>query len=174
MAVVIYPQLGELLRERRLTVAEIERQLRLRFGLTVSTKALYRLTKPKPIQRVDLEVALATAVILEITLDDLFTMETPPDDGDDTAPVLTPVASRRLADLFDRQAIRTLTTTERDELARLVLDYSRLARDLELRRHADEHGLSFEQARDRVREQVGDSIERERTAHPSAAPTMAR
>ncbi len=76
MTVVVYPQLGEILQVRRLTVADLERQLRQRFGLTVNTKTLYRLTKPEPIQRADLEVALATAAILEITLDDLFTMHT--------------------------------------------------------------------------------------------------
>lgn len=89
--------------------------------------------------------------------------------------MLDPAASRHLADLFDRQATRTLTAAERDELDHLVLDYSRLARDREMRRHADEHGLTFEQARDRVREQVGDIVGRERTAYPAAAaPTLAR
>jgi hypothetical protein len=174
MTVVVYPQLGEILRARRLTVADLERQLRQRFGLTVNTKTLYRLTKTEPIQRADLEVALATAAILEIALDDLFTMQTLPNDGDAAVPVLDPAASRRLAELFDRQATHTLTTAERGEIDRLILDYSRLARDRELRRHADEHGLTFEQARDRVREQVGDTVERERTAYPAAAPPPVR
>lgn len=175
MTVVVYPQLGELLQARRLTVADLERQLRQRFGLTVNTKTLYRLTRPEPIQRADLEVALATAAILGVALDDLFTMRTLPGDGDEIAPALDPAASRRLAELFDRQASRLLTADERDELERLVLDYSRLARDRELRRFADEHGLSIEQAHDRVREQVGDIVERERAAHPAAVdPIPAR
>lgn len=175
MTVVVYPQLGELLQARRITVADLERQLRQRFGLTVNTKTLYRLTRPEPIQRADLEVALATAAILEVALDDLFTMRTLPDDGDEAAPALDPAASRRLAELFDRQADRPLTADERDELERLVLDYSRLARDRELRRFADEHGLSPAQARERVREQVADLVERERAAYPDAAdPIPAR
>ncbi len=175
MTVVVYPQLGELLQSRHLTVADLERQLRRRFGLTVNTKTLYRLTRPEPIQRADLEVALATAAILGVALDDLFTMRMLPDDGDEAGAALDPAASRRLAALFDRQAARLLTADERGELERLVLDYSRLARDRELRRFADEHDLSVEQARNRVREEVGDIIARERADYPdAAAPILAR
>ncbi len=139
----------------------------------MNTKTLHRLTEPDQLRLANLEVALAAAAILGVALDDLFMMRTLPDDGDDTAPVLDPAASRRLADLFDRRASRPLTADERDELDRLVLDYSRLVRDRELRRFADEHGLSIEQARDRVREQVGDIVER--AAYPAAAgPGSAR
>lgn len=140
----------------------------------MNAKTLYRLTRPEPIQRADLEVALATAAILGVALDDLFTLRALPDDGDAAAPVLDPAASRRLADLFERQATRALTAAERGELDRLVGEYSRLARDRELRRHAAERGLTFEQARDRVREQVGEIVEREGTAYPAAAPTLTR
>ena len=175
MTVVVYPHLGELLQARRLTVADLERQLRQRFGLTVNTKTLYRLTKPEPIQRADLEVALATAAILGVRLDDLFTMRAVSGEADAPAPVLDPAASRRLAELFGRQATRPLTPTEQDELDQLVADYSRLARDRELRRYADAHGLTFEQARDRVRDQVREAIDRERAAYPAAAaPVPAR
>lgn len=169
MTVVVYSQLGELLQARRPSVADLERQLRQRFGLTVNTKTLYRLTKPEPIQRADLEVAFATAAILGVSLDDLFTMRTLPDEVDGTAPVLDPAASRRLAELFDRHAARPLTHAEQAEIDGLVLDYSRLARDRELRRYADAHGRSLEQARDQVREQVRETVERERADYPTAA-----
>jgi hypothetical protein len=144
MTVVVYPHLGELLQARRLTVADLERQLLQRFGLTVNTKTLYRLTKPELIQRADLEVALATAAVLGVRLDDLFTMRTVTDGADETAPILDPAASRRLAELFDRQATGRLTLTEGAELDRLVTEYSRLARDRETHRYAAAHGLSFE------------------------------
>ena len=170
MKIVVYSQLGELLRTRRLTVADLARQLRRRFGLTVNAKALYRLTRPGPIRHANLEVALAAAAILGVALEDLFTMRTLPEDGDNTAPVLDLAASRRLADLFDRRASRPLTVDERDELDRLVLDYSRLARYRELRRYASESGVTFEQARDRLRERVIDIVERERATYPAAAP----
>lgn len=168
MTIVVYSQLGELLRTRRLTVADLARQLRRRFGLTVNAKTLYRLTRPGPIRHANLAVTIATAAILGVALEDLFMMRTLPDDGDNIASVLDPVASRRLADLFDRRALRTLTADERDELDRLVLDYSGLARDRELRRFAVEHGLSIEQARDQVREQVGDIVARDLPRHRAA------
>jgi hypothetical protein len=174
MTVVVYPQLGELLQARRLTVADLERQLRQRFGLMVNAKTLYRLTKPEPIQRADLEIAFATAAILGVNLDDLFTMRTLPDEGNEAVPVLDPAASRRLAELFDRQAAGPLTPDEVTELDRLVLDYSRRARDRELRRYADEHGLTFEHARDRLDEQVRATIEREGVDFPAAAAPALR
>ena len=73
-----------------------------------------------------------------------------------------------LAELFDRRGARPLTPDERAELDVLVLDYSRSARARELRRHADEHGLTFEQAQAQVREQVADIVERERLLYPAA------
>src|SRR4051794_10373553 len=136
MTVVVYPQLGELLQERHLTVADLERQLRHRFGLTVNIKTLYRLTKPEPIQRADLEVALATAAILGVSLDQLFTMQTVPDEADELALAEDAAVNKRLSELFDLRATRSLTPTEQEELDRLVVEYSRLARDRELRRYA--------------------------------------
>jgi hypothetical protein len=88
--------------------------------------------------------------------------------GDDPARVLGLASGHRLAKLFDRRAARPLTTAERAELDVLVLDYSRSARARELRRHADEHGLSLRQAQAQVREQVAAIVERERLLYPAA------
>ena len=57
-------QRSDLLRERDLTVAELERRIRRQFGLKVDPKTLYRLTHGDPVQRADLEIAGAAAVIL--------------------------------------------------------------------------------------------------------------
>jgi hypothetical protein len=168
MTVVVYPQLGELLQERRLTVADLERQLRHRFGLVVNIKTLYRLTKPEPIQRADLEVALATAAVLGVSLDDLFTMQTISDEADEVASAEDIAVNRRLSELFDYRTTRSLTPDEQKELDRLVVEYSRLARDNELRRYAKEHGLSFEHVRDRVRAQMRETVARERLDYPAA------
>lgn len=170
MTIVIYSQLGELLRTRRLAVADLARRLRRYFGPMVNMKTLYRLTRPGPIRHADIEVALAAAAILGVALDDLFTMYTLPDGGDGTVPALDPDASRRLADLFERQSARPLAADERDERDRLVLDYSRLPRDHELRHYAGERGVTFEQSRDRLRERVIDIVEHERATYPAAAP----
>lgn len=169
MTVVVYPQLGELLRARHLTVADLERQLRQRFGLTVNTKTLYRLTKPEPIQRADLEVALATAAVLGVSLDELFTMQTISDEADETVSAEDAAVNKRISELFERRATRSLISGEQEELDRLLIDYSRLARDRELRRYAATHGLSFEQARDQIRAEVLEIVDRERLAYPTAA-----
>ena len=57
MSVVVYPRLAELLKERNLTVAELERQIKERFGLAVNPKTLYRLTQAAPVQRAEQEIA---------------------------------------------------------------------------------------------------------------------
>jgi hypothetical protein len=88
--------------------------------------------------------------------------------GDDPARVLGLASGHCLAELFDRRAARPLTPDERAELDVLVLDYSRSPRARELRRHADEHGLSLRQAQAQVREQVADIVERERLLYPAA------
>ena len=72
MAVAVYPRLSELLRARNLSVAELERQIKRRFGLSVDPKTLYRLTYAEPVQRADLEIAGAAAAVLGVGLDDLF------------------------------------------------------------------------------------------------------
>jgi len=114
MSVVVYRRLAELLKERNLTVAELERRIKERFGLSVNVKTLYRLTQAAAVRRADLEVAGATATILSVDLDDLFTVEGRPDGADNEvhAPILGPADSRRMATLTDRQDHRLLTDEE--------------------------------------------------------------
>ena len=54
MALTVYPRLGELLRERDMSVAELTRRIEQRYGRSVDPKTLYRLTTREPIQRVDI------------------------------------------------------------------------------------------------------------------------
>src|SRR5207253_8097880 len=57
MVVAVYPRLGELLQERKLTVAELQRQIETRYALPVDRKTLYRLTYHEPVRRAELDVA---------------------------------------------------------------------------------------------------------------------
>ena len=99
---MVYPRLAELLKERNLTVAELERQIKERFGLAVNPKTLYRLTQAARVQRADLEIAGATAAVLGVGLDDLFAVDARPadDNGEEDLRILGPADSRRMAALI--------------------------------------------------------------------------
>ena len=110
MSVAVYPRLAQLLAARRLTVAELERQIEERYGLSVNAKTLYRLAQPAPVQRADMEIAGAAATILGVGLDDLFVVDAVAVDDDAAeAGILDPADSRRMAELVERQALRLLT-----------------------------------------------------------------
>jgi hypothetical protein len=148
MTVAVYPRLGPLLAERRLTVAELARQLRERFGLEVNLKTLYRLAQDAPVQRADLEIAGATAALLGVGLDDLFAIEAVPvANGQSQDAMLLPEQSRRLAALFAQQADRLLAADERRELEQLVAEYGRHEHERRLREYAARRHLSLDEAR---------------------------
>jgi len=147
MSVAVYPRLAQLLEERQLSVAELERQIEKRYGLTVNAKTLYRLTEAAPVQRADLEIAGAIAAILKIGLDDLFAVDAVPveEDGAAESRILGPVDSQRMATLVGRQAQRLLTESEWVELEGLVAKYGQLLHERRLRARAQRHGVSLEQ-----------------------------
>ena len=146
MSVTVYPQLAVLLEQRHLTVAELERQIKARFGLTVNPKSLYRLTQSTPVQRADLEIAGATAAVLGVGLDDLFRVETSSDHEDAEKPVLSRDDNRRLAELLDRQSQRMLDGTEWAELERLVSRFGHALHDRRMHLLAQQRGISVEEA----------------------------
>jgi transcriptional regulator with XRE-family HTH domain len=149
MSVAVYPRLNELLRAKGLSVAELERQIEQRFGLSVDPKTLYRLASSEPIQRADLEIVGAVAAVLGIGLDDLFAVyAVPRDDQDGTGAFdLAPAESQRLADLFERQARGSLSEDEQHQLEALVADYGRRLHERRLFELARQRGISVDQAR---------------------------
>lgn len=161
MSVVVYPRLGELLKEKNLTVAELERQIKERFGLSVNVKTLYRLTQAAAIQRADLEIVGATATILGVSLDDLFTVEarSHADDGETDLAILGPAESRRMAALVDRQAHGLLTDEEWAELEKLVATYGRLLHERRVREVARKQGRPLEQVRREMERSLAQAAE---------------
>ena len=156
MSVIVYPRLGQLLRERHLTVAELERQIEERFGLSVNPKTLYRLTQTTPVQRADLEIAGATAAILDVDLGDLFAVEavpTAPGDAAD-ARLFGPEDNRRMAALLDWQEHYPLSEAEWTELERLVATYGQLLHERRLRELAAKRGVPIAQVRRETEEQL--------------------
>jgi len=116
MGVMVYSRLGDLLRARHLTVDDLQRQIATRFGLAVDTRTLDRMTRADRVRRPDLELAAAAAEALDVSLNDVFAVETAPandgssstDDLVDEEAILDPAQNRRLRMLFDLQEQRPL------------------------------------------------------------------
>jgi hypothetical protein len=161
MSVAVYPRLSELLRSRQLTVAELERQIKQRFGIRVDAKTLYRLAHAEPVQRADLEIAGAAAAVLGVGLGDLFEVQAIPVDqslsGD--AEDLSPEQSQRLAWLFDRSSRGELTPVEREEMEALVAEFGRLLHERQVRELASQRHVSVEEARRTANEQLDGALE---------------
>jgi hypothetical protein len=159
MAVAVYPRLSELLRARNLSVAELERQIERRFGLSVDPKTLYRLTYAEPVQRADLEIAGAAAAVLGVGLDDLFEVRaTPVDEVAEARRDLGPQESRRLAELFDRQSQGALSTAEQAELEALVAEYGRRLHERRIQELAERRGIPVERARHEAATQLEEAL----------------
>jgi hypothetical protein len=149
MAVAVYPRLGELLRERLISVAELGWQIERQFGLSVDRKTLYRLTSSAAVQRADLEIAGAAAAVLGVGLEDVFDVRATPLATAIPSPSaeLAPEQRRRLTALLSAQGERMLTRAERTELKALIADYGRRVHEHFLHEIAQKRGVSVEQAR---------------------------
>jgi len=159
MSVVIYPRLGEVLEEKHVTVRELRRRIKERFGLNVSPRTLYGLALDEPVGRTDLKVIGAAAAALDVTLNDLLVVETSPNGSDveGDRPILGPQENQRLAELFDRQEQSILSEPEKAELRALVDLYGRRLHERRLRELADERGVPVEQVRRDVDAELDDA-----------------
>jgi hypothetical protein len=158
LPVTVYPRLGDVLRRKNLTVAELERQIEQRYGVPVDRKTLHRLTYPEPIERVDLEVTGAVAAVLGVGIGELFEVEAVALDGGDgggEAGELTPEESSRLSELFDQQSRRALREGEQVELDGLVARYGQFLRERLLRARAQRERIPAEEARARTDDELG-------------------
>ena len=146
MSVAVYSRLGELLKARNLTVAELGDQITSRFGLVVDAESLRAWVRDTPVQRADLELAGAAAAILDVSLADLFDVNAIPDLPEEVD-VLDPSDADRLSELLDLQQSRQLSEAEATKLAALVAEWGRRAVGRGLRKRASQRGISVEQAR---------------------------
>ncbi len=154
MGVMVYSRLGDALRNQGLTVSELQRQIALRFGLTVDVRTLNRLSQDDRVRRPNLEVAAAAAAVLGVGLDDIFVMRITHADTDGVGmeragdeDVLDSDQSRRLGDLLEAQDWRSLTSDERAELRALVAAWGRHANEQALRDIAARREQPIEQVR---------------------------
>jgi len=130
MSVIVYSRLGDVLRNRNLTVGELRQRIAVRFELAVDARTLDRLARAGRVRRPNLEIAAAAADVVGVGLDDLFAVETTSVGGGGSSTtrlggveddVLDPDRSRRLEDLFEAQDWRTLTSDERDDVVNVEL-----------------------------------------------------
>jgi len=153
MNVMVYSRLGDLLRARNLTVNDLQRQIAARFGRTVDARTLDRLARAERVRRPDLELAATAAEALDVSLNDVFAVETGPADAlADEEDILDPAQSRRLQKLFDLQDRRALDEDEQAEMRALVADYGRRVHEQGVRRIAEQRHLPLEQARAEIAE----------------------
>ncbi len=160
MSVTVYSRLGSLLRAHNLTGTELTEKISDTFGLSVDHGILDKLTQATPIREVDIEVAVASAMILGVGLDDLFEVQAL-SKGDDARPqedVLGPEHNRRLEGLYTIQGYRSLTEDEQAELGELVAEYGRLLHERRLHELAERRGLPVEQVRQDIAEQLDEAI----------------
>jgi hypothetical protein len=109
-----YSALPEVLRRRRMTVADIYRKL-LSQGLKFDKKTLYRLASPKPMQTINIPVIGALCRELDITLGELISL-TP---HETKLQRIDEKTQRRLDELMTRNTEGELTAKERKELEEL-------------------------------------------------------
>ena len=159
MGVTVYSRLGELLRARNLTVADLQDRIAARFGLAVDARTLDRLARSDRVRRPDLEVAAAVASVLDIGLDDIFAVDAVPLGAEDTTDsydpaegddMLDPEQSRRLSELFDLRDRRPLTEEEQVELNALVAAWGRAVNERGIHELAARRGVPVEQMRAEV------------------------
>ncbi|MGH2584273.1 MAG: helix-turn-helix domain-containing protein, partial [Dehalococcoidia bacterium] len=159
MGVAVYPRLDDLLQKKGLSVAELERRIERRFGISIDPKTLYRLTSGEPVQRADLEIAGAVTAILDVGLSDLFDVHAVPvDEQDGESAEDDPTESRRLAELFDRQARGAMSEADQQELDALVSAYGRRLHERRIREIAQQRGIPVEQARREVAAELDQAL----------------
>ncbi len=117
-ALTCYARLSNLLSERGMTVADLNRSLARR-GTQVNLKTLYRLTDPTaPIERLDMVVAGEICKVLDIDLSLLVSFEAGRRDAG--LQRLSSSRQHRLDELLGRQSSGRLSAPEQKELSGLV------------------------------------------------------
>lgn len=149
MSVTVYSRLRELLRQRDMTAAELERHIDERFGVLVDPGAIDRLTRDGPMARADLAVIGATAAVLGVEVGELLRVRAIPieDDTEEDISDLNPRDGRRLDALFTRQDRAPLSADEQAEMRQLIAKSARHMHERRVRQYARQQGISHEQAR---------------------------
>lgn len=148
MAVAVFGQLDRVLRERNMTLGDLQNQIADQFQLDVDLETLEQLLGTESLRHTDLTIVAAVASSLNVSLDELLLVVTPP--ADDTtiqaqSSLLNEEETRRLWQLQDLQDVRDLTEHEQHELDDLTLEYGRRLMMSSQHEEATRRGVSLDQ-----------------------------
>jgi len=146
MSVTVYSRLDELLRQRGMTVSDLERRIDERLGVLVDPGSLDCLLRDAPMRQADLTVVGAIAAILGVEVGGLFVVQVVPIDAgtEENISDLNPRDSRRLSILFDQSS---LSVDEQVEMKQLVAKSARHMHERRVRQYARLRDMPKGQAR---------------------------
>ncbi len=149
MSVTVYSRLNELLRQRDLTVGDLERHIDERFGVLLDPGVVDRLMRDAPVRQADVAAIGAVAAALGVEVGELFQMRAIPieDDAGENISDLNPRDSRRLDVLFARQDRVPLSADEQAEMRQLIAKSARHMHERRVRQYARQRNIPTEQAR---------------------------
>ncbi len=161
MSVTMYSRLGELLRTKSWTVAELERHIDEHFGVLVDPDVLDRLMRDGPIRHADLSAIGAVATVLGIELGDLFRVRAIPIDADAEEDMsdLSRKDSRCLDMLVARQDRGPLLESEQADMRELITKSARHMHERRVRQYARQRRISEEQARREMEDSFDEAID---------------
>lgn len=158
MSIDISPQLSSVLAARRMTEDDLARQIRERFDLAADAAMIAQLARQETLHGTNVELALAAAQVLGISLDDLFRSAASPASSDTPAVYFRGYSQEEIAALLDDQTYGDLASDSQKHLDNLLAEYGRTLYDRHLRAYADERGIPIEQAREAVTNDLAASL----------------
>lgn len=164
MGVVVYSSVKTLLTNKRLTLTDLERGIKERYGVVIRRGALIHLMQATSIQRVDIQVAGAVARFLEVPLGSLFDVRVNEDAPQTDAREVTGEAylnrgnEYSLIRLFQRQDQGNITGKERRRLETLVAKQAQLRNTDLLQRIASDDGQNIDAVRVEIEADVEKAV----------------
>lgn len=158
MSIDISPQLGSILARRQMTEDDLARQIRERFDLGADASMIARLARQDTLQNANVELAVAAARILGVSLDDLFRTADSPSPMEVFSGQLHGHSPEVIAALLDDQTYDDESPEGGDCVDSLLAEYGRTIYDRHLRDYADEHGMTIERAREVVMRDFVDTL----------------
>jgi transcriptional regulator with XRE-family HTH domain len=163
MALTVYSRVGSLLQVAGVDLERLRDEIAARYGLTIDLHTLAALAQDGRVQRPDIEVLEAVALILQVRVDDLLDVRAmdPAEGGGRVSDDILLDSERdarlhALVDLRDRGE-RLLTEAEEGELETLIVEAERALVERDIAAAAQRLGVPVEVARNRITTQAADA-----------------
>jgi transcriptional regulator with XRE-family HTH domain len=163
MALAVYSRVGSMLQAAGVDLEHLRDLIAARYGLTIDLRTLAALAQDGRVQRPDIEVLEAVALILQVRVDDLLDVRAigPADAGavvsDDV--LLDPERDARLRALAERRdrGDHPLTEAEARELETLIAEAGRALVERDIAAAAQRLGVPLEVARTYITTQAAEA-----------------